>query len=550
MKKKIYILLMFLLTIFIPFGCNEHSFQTDWTSDNTHHWHKCSDCDEIVDKEEHNFINNICSECDYEIENPNPNQPPNDNTGSENESENDSSSEIKENEKLENYFYEVQYTKIKTSFNDAYMSPTEITWQDLVNGQIDAFAQDLLYRLSYVYGTNSENTHNKTSEFFMLKNLKGYNYNYGPYNAFVFSETLLSEVDFNNKNDFFFQGDAHQSNPFDLKCIECYQTSMVDYSQDNSNYLYSSKYLNLAGAIEGRNTSLVNSQLSTEKINENAWNWWDDSLLNSNPNSYIEKYKNNFKMAVVEILSNKTPTAQFIESDYLQMIDNLFEFKISDYKEQITSFVLNTIIGNELVEKDNALYNSDYFINNNYLLTTQFSEEASTNENSPRLFKAYNILISKIVERSTLNEFRDYDGTPLDNHKNIFCKLTKVSSTQSFLNYIPTDNYIEDLFNTLTIKQKANVVPTTLVVDVKGIDTSINKNLNIDLEIVISGVKYNLTKNITLSAEAQRLEFDIKNLTGGLPLNSYNNKTDYLKFNFNNVYGYKFAITFIKMKAE
>ena len=552
MKNKIYIVLIFLLTVFIPFGCNKHSYQTEWTMNETHHWHTCLDCDEIVNKSEHTFENNTCSVCNYKKNNQSSNETGsennNNNNNNNNENGNNNELETTEDEMMNKFFYELQYTKLNSTHKDATGNTT--TWYDLVNNQIDAFSKDLLYRLTYVYGSNSQASHNKTSNFYTLTKQNGSNYDYGPYKAYVISEIILSETDFNNKNDFFFNGTLHQSNPFDLNCIDCYQTSMVDYSTDNSNYLYSSNYLNLLGAIEGRNTSISGSQLSLDRIDENSWNWWDNSLSNSHYTTYIEKYKNSLKMAVVEILSNTTPTAIYNEESYSKMIDGLLEFKISNYKDQITDFVLNTIIGKELVEKDNLLYNSEFFVNNNYMITEEFSQLAPLTENSPRLFKAYTILVTQLVEKATLNEFRFDDGDPLDNHKNAFYKTTKLSSSIYGQNYVSTDSFMENQFNTITIKQKTGVFLTTLVLDIKGTENCLNKEFKIDLEVVINGVTHTITKNITLSSDPQRLEFDLKSITEGLPTNAYNSTTDYIKFNFNNVYGYNFAISFIKMKAE
>lgn len=31
----------------------EHTWATDWSSDNTYHWHKCTGCTEVKDKAEH-----------------------------------------------------------------------------------------------------------------------------------------------------------------------------------------------------------------------------------------------------------------------------------------------------------------------------------------------------------------------------------------------------------------------------------------------------------------------------------------------------------------
>lgn len=52
-------------------GYLEHncSFDTEWTQDGTRHWHTCLDenCDLTEDSGEHNFVDGICSVCDFDI---------------------------------------------------------------------------------------------------------------------------------------------------------------------------------------------------------------------------------------------------------------------------------------------------------------------------------------------------------------------------------------------------------------------------------------------------------------------------------------------------
>ena len=44
-----------------------HKFSTDWTSDATHHWHAvtCKHTEEISEKAEHSFVNEVCTICEY-----------------------------------------------------------------------------------------------------------------------------------------------------------------------------------------------------------------------------------------------------------------------------------------------------------------------------------------------------------------------------------------------------------------------------------------------------------------------------------------------------
>lgn len=77
MKNKLILLtlvLMLCLTIsLVAVACgggddvHVHIFSTEWSSDETYHWHAaaCEHKDEIKDKEEHTFNGEICSKCGY-----------------------------------------------------------------------------------------------------------------------------------------------------------------------------------------------------------------------------------------------------------------------------------------------------------------------------------------------------------------------------------------------------------------------------------------------------------------------------------------------------
>ena len=38
----------------------DHTFSDKWESDETHHWHKCKNCDEISGKAEHAYTDGVC----------------------------------------------------------------------------------------------------------------------------------------------------------------------------------------------------------------------------------------------------------------------------------------------------------------------------------------------------------------------------------------------------------------------------------------------------------------------------------------------------------
>ncbi len=56
-----------------------HTFETDWTANETHHWHACRDCDDVVeDKAPHVFgaESDTCIECGYKLKTDPPVNPP------------------------------------------------------------------------------------------------------------------------------------------------------------------------------------------------------------------------------------------------------------------------------------------------------------------------------------------------------------------------------------------------------------------------------------------------------------------------------------------
>ena len=56
-----------------------HTYSTEWSHDETFHWHAatCEHTNEISDKAEHTFVNEICSVCGYEKEADTPVEPEN-----------------------------------------------------------------------------------------------------------------------------------------------------------------------------------------------------------------------------------------------------------------------------------------------------------------------------------------------------------------------------------------------------------------------------------------------------------------------------------------
>lgn len=74
MKKPTILSILFLVcmaSVFMFTACgkddkpeqpHKHTFATEWTTDETHHWHKCTGdgCNEVKDKAEHSYTNGVC----------------------------------------------------------------------------------------------------------------------------------------------------------------------------------------------------------------------------------------------------------------------------------------------------------------------------------------------------------------------------------------------------------------------------------------------------------------------------------------------------------
>ncbi len=294
------------------------------------------------------------------------------------------------------------------------VTKTEVTFNDLLNRQIDVLAQDLIYRLTYVYGSIRTNE-TDIGNSFNLVNKDGSNYTYQDKAAiFDSKKTLINNIDH-----------THTSGEIDLNCLSCIQNSLNNES-GFSNYLFYETMIHLPKAIEGYYTTLNLISLNN-KVAANPWNW---TVENATYENYLTKFKNNLKMAIAYILSdndeykNIDVNYSFNEEMYnntLSKIDTLGLFNNRNENSQklkLETFVLNNIIGASLIEKDENIYNCTYLKNNNYVITSNFQLDAPYDDpddkftedeiaNSPRLYKGYAKIIPAIVDQVFTNTFQN-----------------------------------------------------------------------------------------------------------------------------------------------
>ena len=169
---------MFAQCMFILTACGggnggdstiEHTQHTygDWEHNDTQHWRECTGCI-AEEREDHKYNGGYtCEVCGYVNESLKPGEP----------------------QSMSTYFSGMKTTSTRASVKDA--DNVTKSFDEVLDRQLDVFAQDVLYRLTYVYGYN-ETSHNRTENakntLFNGANAFSYNGN----NAVVDSNKLLS----------------------------------------------------------------------------------------------------------------------------------------------------------------------------------------------------------------------------------------------------------------------------------------------------------------------------------------------------------------------
>lgn len=399
------------------------------------------------------------------------------------------------------------------------VSGSATTMEKLLDTQIDVLAQDVLYRLTYVYGFNGVE-HNKINTPKQLM-YDGKVYKLNNNQAVVSSESMLTSDDALHNS-------SHSLNSIDLSCLDCYQMSMENFDTINSsNHLYNYTFINFAGAIEGRYTEIDidGNTLKLDALAKNSWEWWDVALTDSTYNSYINAYKNNFKMAIAEIISGKTGngiTCDYSEDEYNKILSSVPNLGYFDgVEDELTSFIKNQVIGKSLVEKDDKIYKCDYLETNNYIVDSKFkmgapypTTEDSTSDSvvySPRLYKGYSKIVPAIVKQALANTF---EGTSTS----LYPKMSRKAVTTTNVASGFSDAYT---YQELIIKPKSGTKATKLVLKFQGHGDSVGKNITVDCSYAANSNRPTSvsSKNVTLGSAVQTVEF---NLGSGSQFKAYN----------------------------
>ena len=348
---------------------------------------------------------------------------------------------------------------------------------DLVDRQIDVLAQDLLYRLTYIYGAQNGTTSNRTDDNLEIKfeiDNPAPN-NYYSYNGKDAKSKAINMI--TNVNETF-----DSVTEIDLKNIDNtkseFQKSLTLFSGDN--YLnFEDGGLVITGAIEGYNSAFEKKiRISYIKDETKAWNMTCDE---STYNNMSDTYKDSIKLGIAKILG-ADPDATSYSVDILENIKTLGYF--SKHKQAITKFVLDEVIGTTQVSADDGYY--DLWINNyNGLINVDnlgaIDDLGTVEDNAPRLYKGYSIVIPAIVEQALKNTF---EGT----ETSLYPYFSRVD-----MNYVDfsliDDNSEADYYSNFASINKVILQPIQSTTVLSGMELNLDTALKDSTDEIIVEVK-------------------------------------------------------------
>lgn len=291
---------------------------------------------------------------------------------------------------------------------------SKVKFNALLDRQFDVLAQDILYRLTYVYGDRSD------SFSFKLTVNNSVTYKYNNNEAIVDINKLLSS---NVKNE-----DVSDLISININDINDYQKSIM-IADNGANYLFDSSILDLSKAIQGKNMSITkkgsNKTLdANNSVSDKKWKWYieNDSDSINYANFANTSRVNSFKMALAQIVTGNTVTGEYTKENYDKLISSMdylgylkssFIYKINNIEHnKLVDFINNYIIGTELITIDNGYFkdiNDKYngLINDDTIVEIDNSTVFNSNiaNDSARLYKGYSVVVPAIVNQALNNTF-------------------------------------------------------------------------------------------------------------------------------------------------
>lgn len=495
-------------------GENTEPTYGDWQFNDTEHWRERTVYDE-EERGEHTYGTDgyTCTVCGYGNEAKKPAQKQN----------------------AADYFGGMKVSYAREKIVDA--DGTEKSFNEILDRQIDLLAQDILYRLTYVYGYN-KTAHNRTQNAkFTLKNGEN-DFSYQGNNAAVNSKTLLAAE----------QEGVTELTSINIADINDFQKSIIVIQKKN--YMLQYNALNLSGAIEGRYLRLeedVSAATLVSTADENMkWGWY------SNGNSTYSEFatKNNIykmKMAIAQVAANKAADGNYSEAAYNTALAEIGALGFDGFDSaKLVKFIKSNVIGDSLVNKDDEYAST---IKTAYGGIINAANIKSINNNgtytytdSPRLYKGYSMVLPAIVSQAIGNTFENTT-------QKIYPAMNRYA-VQSFDNLNGANT--AQKYASIVLMPKTEISATKLALKIKGAN-----NIGVKCEIGGKAVQVSASSDgelllIDLHAYAKKIgaynggkENDFSNnLFGNLGAGAavINNGAHYIKLIFENPTGGKFSV--------
>lgn len=500
-------------------GENTEPTYGDWQFNDTEHWRERTVYDE-EERGEHIYGADgyTCTVCGYENEAKKPAQKQN----------------------AADYFGGMKVSYAREKITDA--DGTAKSFNEILDRQFDLLAQDILYRLTYVYGYN-KTAHNRTQNAkYTLKNGAN-NFTYQGNNAVVNSNTLLAAK----------QESVTELTSANITEITDFQKS-IQILPNEVNYFAVDSCLNLTGAIEGRNMVVkklrANMWLLVSSVNdEKSWKWGEGLTKSTYEDLATESNINAMKAAIAQTLAGETVNGNFtMYQNTLAKINALGYGNFDSAK--LVNFIKSNVIGEALVNKDDSYgkeietkYNGIIDDVSLDLIDTAASYDANNLcYDSPRLYKGYSMVLPAIVSQAIGNTFENTT-------QKIYPAMNRYA-VQSFetLNGANTPQK----YASIILMPKAEISATKLALKIKGAN-----NIGVKCEIGGEAVQVTASNDgelllIDLHAYAKKIgaynggkenDFSL-DLFGnsGAGAAGINNGAHYIKLIFENPNGGKFSV--------
>lgn len=497
-------------------GENTEPTYGDWQFNDTEHWRERTVYDE-EERGEHTYGADgyTCTVCGYENEARKPAQ--------------------KQNAADVFGGMKVSYAREKITDTDG----TEKSFNEISDRQFDLLAQDILYRLTYVYGYN-QTAHNRTQNAkYTLKNGEN-DFSYQGNNAAVDSNKLLAASQ-----------TATELTSVNIADINDFQKSVQ--AVNSNNYLLDAATINFVGAIEGRymvvRKSGSSKMLNSAKTDNCAWSWYQDGA--STYSEFATKNNiNKMKMAIAQVAANKAADGNYSEAAYNTALAEIGALGFDGFDSaKLVKFIKSNVIGDSLVNKDDeyaSTIKTEYngIIDDNSLVEidgkTTFTSNIATD--SPRLYKGYSMVLPAIVSQAIGNTFENTT-------QKIYPAMNRYA-VQSFENLNGAETARN--YNSIVLMSKTEISATKLAIKIKGAS-----NVSVKCEINGEAVQ------VSAVNDGELLLIDLHAFTGkigaynggkendtsldlfgnsGAGAAGINNGGNYIKLIFENPNGGKFSV--------